>query len=66
VADAAVARVRDTRLGKPGDAVRVEPAARELVDARDARAVSAAMVLALIATLIWGVLIPVQIVAALG
>jgi len=44
----------------------VESAAQELVDARARRTVSFAIVLALIATLIWGVLIPVQVAAAFG
>jgi hypothetical protein len=42
----------------------VEAAAQELVDAPERRTVSFAIALALIATLVWGVLIPVQIAAA--
>jgi hypothetical protein len=42
----------------------VESAAYELSEAREHRTVPLAIVLALIATLIWGVLIPVQVRSA--
>ena len=62
-----VAHLRHSALREErAHSVRMEPAAQEFVGVCGRRTVSLAITLALIAMLIWGVLVPVQVAAALA